>query len=78
MDEGFKLIKRSKQKKKKLMLWIDVDIVGVFEEMHPQNITVQEKMRQVLRHFADGGMGDFVKEEPAKVNNQLEDELGDL
>jgi len=78
VDEGFKLIKRSKQKKKKLMLWIDVDIVGVFEEMHPQNITVQEKMRQVLRHFADGGMGDFVKEEPAKVNNQLEDELGDL
>ena len=70
----FMNIKRSTSDKKKLMLWIGTDIVETFEAMDPAGITVQEKMRQVLRHFVEGGF-----DTPAIVHSPAyHDDLADL
>ena len=55
MTIEFLNIKRTTTSKKKLMLWINTDICEAFEGMPPAGITVQEKMRQVLKHFVEGG-----------------------
>lgn len=75
----FKMIKRSKQKKKKLMLWIDQEVVDSFELMEPTNITTQEKMRQVLRHFVDHGLEAFATN-PSQptITQTYTDDLEDL
>lgn len=55
MSLEFQNIKRTTTTKKKLMLWINIDICEAFEGMSPPGVTVQEKMRQVLKHFVEGG-----------------------
>jgi hypothetical protein len=49
----FQDIKRTKVPKKKLMLWVDQDIVDKIEELKPPSITVQEAIRQVLNHYVN-------------------------
>jgi len=71
----FKNIKRTTSNKKKLMLWIDIDICESFENMG-NDITVQEGMRQVLRHFVEGGFDTVeILKTPA---NSYSDELEGL
>ena len=49
----FQDIKRTKVPKKKLMLWVDQDIIDKIEELKPPSITVQEAIRQVLNHYVN-------------------------
>ncbi len=80
MSIEFKNIKRSTSSKKKLMLWIDVEICDAFEIMPPDGITVQEKFRQVLKHFIEGGFEDLETAGPYLNNppNNYADELEGL
>ncbi len=48
-------IKRTGTKKRKLMLWVDEYDVERMEQLEPVNITVQEKIRQMVKTFLDSG-----------------------
>lgn len=54
-----KHIKRSLAKKKKLMLWVDLEDIEYLETIEPRTITVQSKIRQILQNFreTDGDIG---------------------
>ena len=70
MSLEFQNIKRTTTTKKKLMLWINIDICEAFEGMDPPGVTVQEKMRQVLKHFVEGGF-DSIEAVPAKYETTM-------
>lgn len=53
----FKEVKKSYTKKRKLMLYIDKDICELIDDMQPNTITVQEKIRQILQEFVTDDMG---------------------
>jgi len=55
MDVKMEAIKKTPAKKKKLMLWIDIDHVDFLEAMEPRHITVQSKIRQILTYFMEAG-----------------------
>ena len=48
-------IKKSFTKKKKLMLWIDMEIIDTLDSMKPPHITIQEAIRQILKNFIEDG-----------------------
>lgn len=81
MSLEFQNIKRTTTTKKKLMLWINIDICEAFEAMDPPGVTVQEKMRQVLKHFVEGGFDQVEHSAPSYPSNpayNYDDELADL
>jgi hypothetical protein len=47
----FKIKKRSHSNKKKLMLWIDQDLIDRLEGIKPDEITVQEAIRQLTEEY---------------------------
>ena len=49
----FRTIKRSFSKKKKLMLFIDEELIEKLEKMKPIEITNQEAIRQIVRDFIE-------------------------
>lgn len=54
----FKEVKKSYTKKRKLMLYIEKDVCDQLDDMEPHTITIQEKVRQIVKNFLDDdGMG---------------------
>ena len=53
----FKIVKKSYTKKKKLMLYIDKEVLDVLDDMQPTTITVQEKIRQILKEYCIDDLG---------------------
>ena len=53
----FKVVKKSFTKKRKLMLYIDKSVCDQLDDMPPNTITVQEKVRQIVKNFLDDDMG---------------------
>ena len=53
----FKIVKKSYTKKKKLMLYIDREVLDVLDDMEPTSITVQEKIRQILKEYCSDDLG---------------------
>jgi len=53
----FKIVKKSYTKKKKLMLYIDREVLDVLDDMQPTTITVQEKIRQILKEYCIDDLG---------------------
>lgn len=49
----FLQIKKTSSRKRKMMLWIDEDLVSKLELMPPVDITVQEKIRQIVKGFME-------------------------
>ena len=49
----FVRIDRNKIRKRKMMLWIDESQVSELELMPPVDITVQEKIRQIVKGFLE-------------------------
>jgi hypothetical protein len=49
----FRTVKRSFSKKKKLMLFIDEELIEKLEKMKPIEITNQEAIRQIVRDFIE-------------------------
>ena len=46
-------VKKTHSKKKKLMLWIDTELVEALDVMKPPAITVQECIRQIIAHYVN-------------------------
>ena len=61
----FHIVRRSKQRKTKLMLLVDNEVLDALRALPPSEISVQEKIRQVLRNFVED-------------NNTKADDLEDL
>ena len=49
----FVRIDRNKIRKRKMILWIDESQVSELELMPPVDITVQEKIRQIVKGFLE-------------------------
>ena len=47
----FRDVKKSRTKKRKLMLWVDESLCSQIEQMKPPSITLQEAIRQVLKYY---------------------------
>jgi len=54
----FLQIKKTSSRKRKMMLWIDEDLVSKLELMPPVDITVQEKIRQIVKGFMEEDVTD--------------------
>ena len=46
-------VKKTQTKKKKLMLWIDRELIEKLDEIKPAKITTQEAIRQIVKGFIE-------------------------
>ena len=49
----FEDVRKTRTKKKKMMLWIDRDLIERLDELKPPRITTQEAIRQVIKSFVE-------------------------
>ncbi len=65
MNEFFP-IQRTRTHKTQVLLRLDVYDYERLDELQPQNVSVQEKLRQIVKMFLDGG---FEESAPAPVDD---------
>lgn len=55
----FTPVKKTKRPKVKMMLWLEADVKDSLESLQPTNITVQEKIRQIIDLYLEEGFDDL-------------------